>query len=134
LHECSLELEVPFHDVDAQQIVWHGHYFKYLELARTQLLRGLGLDTGHFAALRVQLVVVDSACRYLAPLRYADRLRVSAWIRDFTHRIAIDYAIQDLTHQRPAARAHTILACITPEGRILHRTPAALRERLAPCS
>ena len=39
LHETSVEIEVPFHDVDALRIVWHGHYYKYLELARTQLLR-----------------------------------------------------------------------------------------------
>ena len=25
---------MPFHDVDALHVVWHGHYYKYLELAR----------------------------------------------------------------------------------------------------
>ena len=24
--------QVPFHDVDALHIVWHGHYYKYLEV------------------------------------------------------------------------------------------------------
>ena len=43
--QVEVELEVPFHDVDMLQLVWHGHYYKYFELARTQLLRqrGLGL-------------------------------------------------------------------------------------------
>ena len=26
----SVELEVPFHDVDSLHIVWHGHYYKSL--------------------------------------------------------------------------------------------------------
>jgi len=34
-HAIEIRLEVPFHDVDALRIVWHGHYLKYLELART---------------------------------------------------------------------------------------------------
>ena len=41
---AEVELEVPFHDIDAMQIVWHGRYVKYLEQARTALMRGLGFD------------------------------------------------------------------------------------------
>ena len=37
--EAAIEVEVPFHDVDAMTVAWHGHYLKYFELARTQLLR-----------------------------------------------------------------------------------------------
>ena len=40
LRETSVELEVPFHDIDGMGIVWHGHYFKYLEIARTKLVPG----------------------------------------------------------------------------------------------
>ena len=39
LRETSVELEVPLHDVDVLGIVWHGHYYKYLEAARTALLQ-----------------------------------------------------------------------------------------------
>ena len=46
LHEVRVQLEVPFHDVDRLGVVWHGHYFKYFELARTRLLRAIGLDAG----------------------------------------------------------------------------------------
>ena len=38
LHETRVEHEVPFHDVDMTLRVWHGHYYKYLELARTARL------------------------------------------------------------------------------------------------
>ena len=37
LREIGVELEVPFHDIDGLGIVWHGNYFKYFELARTEL-------------------------------------------------------------------------------------------------
>ena len=31
-------IEVPFHDVDTMNVVWHGHYLKYFEIARCKLL------------------------------------------------------------------------------------------------
>ena len=27
-------IEVPFHDVDTMNVVWHGHYLKYFEIPR----------------------------------------------------------------------------------------------------
>jgi acyl-CoA thioester hydrolase len=36
--------EVPFHDVDVMEVVWHGYYVKYFELARCALLRRIDYD------------------------------------------------------------------------------------------
>ena len=37
--DADIRMEVPFHDIDILGIVWHGHYNKYFELARTALYR-----------------------------------------------------------------------------------------------
>ena len=42
--QATVEIRVPFHDVDGMQIVWHGHYYKYFEVARTKLLQPIGYD------------------------------------------------------------------------------------------
>src|SRR6185437_9998187 len=36
------EVTVPFFDVDSIDVVWHGHYVKYLEIARCALLDRIG--------------------------------------------------------------------------------------------
>ena len=36
------EFEVQFFDVDSMDIMWHGHYVKYLEMARCQFLEEIG--------------------------------------------------------------------------------------------
>ena len=36
------EILVPFFDVDTMNVVWHGHYVKYLEVARCALLDKIG--------------------------------------------------------------------------------------------
>jgi acyl-CoA thioester hydrolase len=128
--ETAVELEVPFFDVDALGVVWHGHFFKYLEVARTALLRRRGLDIGQGDAARYAFLVIDSRCRHLFPLRYADRIRVTAWFADVRHRIRIAYEITNLSHDRRAARAHTILATLNHEGRMLMETPVEIQRRL----
>jgi acyl-CoA thioester hydrolase len=30
---CDTEILVPFFDIDTMNVVWHGHYVKYLEIA-----------------------------------------------------------------------------------------------------
>lgn len=45
----SFEIEVPFFDVDAMHIVWHGNYVKYLETARCAFLSAIGYDYNEMA-------------------------------------------------------------------------------------
>lgn len=130
LREVSVEHEVPFHDVDALRVVWHGHYFKYFELARTQLLRAVGLDAGELIGGRYQFVVIDSRCRHGGPLRYGDRVRISAWFGDLHRRIHIAYEVWNLTLGRRAARGHTVLATLDREGGLLFETPEEILRRI----
>ncbi|MGH0035914.1 MAG: acyl-CoA thioesterase [Myxococcota bacterium] len=130
LHEVSVELEVPFHDIDLVRVVWHGHYYKYLELARTEFMRARKLDVPDLIALGFGLLIIESGCRYVSPLRYGDRIRVSAWLKDFRYRIHVAYEIVNLTSGRRAARGHTKLVATTPRGEMFHQTPEAILERL----
>src|SRR4029453_6655862 len=129
--ETSIEFEVAFHDGDSVGIVWHGHYYKYLELARTALLRARNLDASDLIALGFGMVRIESRCRHVAPLRYGDRARVVAWFRDVSHRICIDYEIRKVGCGSRVARAQTVLATVTLDGRLLLCTPPEIGERLA---
>lgn len=128
--ETCIELEVPFHDVDPLGVVWHGHYYKYLELARTQLLRSRGLDAGELIGKRYRFYVIESKCRHAFPLRYGERARVTAWVRDTRHRVLIAYEVRNLTQARRSARASTVLATVDAENNLLLETPDEIQRRL----
>jgi acyl-CoA thioester hydrolase len=130
LHETSVELDVPFHHVDALQIVWHGNYPKYFEAAGMALLRKLRLDGGDLIGRRYRLVVIESAIRHGFPLRYADRVRVTAWISEYERRLTLRYDVRNLTHGRRAAHGHTRLATLDDEGRLRMVTPPDIVERI----
>jgi len=130
LRETVVELEVPFRDVDMIGIVWHGHYFDYMEAARTALLRSCGLDRGDLIGPRFSFFVIETRCRHAFPLFYGDTVRVTAWLRDVKRRINIAYEIYNLTRDRRAARGHTILATTDPDRRLLLETPDEIQKRL----
>lgn len=126
----AIELEVPFHDVDALQVVWHGHYLKYLELARTALMRSRNLDIEQVVAAGYRQLVIETRCRYIFPLRYGERFRVEAWFQDIDNRLNIGFEITNLTQGRRCLRGHTILVTTDAAGRMLLETPDALLQRL----
>lgn len=130
IHEATVELEVPFHDVDGLGVVWHGHYLKYFEAARTKLLRGLGLDNGSVIGTRYQLMVSESYCRHRRPLRYGQRFTVSARLGRVRHTIDVHFELDALGSGERCATGETRLITLDLDGRLLHRTPDAVLERL----
>ena len=126
----SIELVVPFHDCDPLQVVWHGRYLKYFELARTELFATHGLDVPDFRELGYRMYVSELRCRYTHPLRYGDRVEVTARPTALRPLIRIAYSVKNLTHKRRSARGLTVLAVTDLEGRLLSETPDAIVERL----
>lgn len=122
--ETKINLEIPFHDVDSLNLVWHGHYYKYFELARTELLRAYGQDIPGILELGYGVVVVDSYCRYIQPLRYGQKVTVTAKLVEWEYRIKVTYQIHDAESGRRMARGHTIQATIElASGELCLMTP-----------
>jgi acyl-CoA thioester hydrolase len=104
--------EVPFHDVDMMGVVWHGHYYKYFELARTALFRQFDCDGPRLYDLGYLLPVVDSHCRYLAPLTYGLGVRATATLVEIKYRIKITYLLSHASTGVRLARGSTIQVAV----------------------
>jgi len=74
--------------------------------------------------------MIESRCRHVAPLRYGDIARVSAWFREVRHRICVDYEIVREADGVLAARAETVLATVTLDGGLILETPDVILQRL----
>jgi acyl-CoA thioester hydrolase len=70
--------EVAFADVDLAQVVWHGHYLRYLENARWALMRMIGFDLQDMIDSGYLWPIVDLHVKYVRAARFGDRLRVRA--------------------------------------------------------
>ena len=70
-------VRVYYEDTDAGGIVYYANYLKFLERARTELLREIGMFQSQIARDHSKIFVVgDVQARYLAPARLDDELIV----------------------------------------------------------
>lgn len=108
----TTEVEVAFHDVDLMAVVWHGHYFKYLETARWRLMDRLGYG---FAAMRESgylWPIIESHVRHIRGAAFGERLAVTASLVEWQSRLAINYLITDASSHARVARARTVQVAV----------------------
>jgi acyl-CoA thioester hydrolase len=72
-------------DTDAGGIVYYANYLKFMERARTEWLRSIGIDQVSLKdEHRLMFVVVDVEAHYRKPARYGDQLQVTCKVRETT--------------------------------------------------
>ena len=78
--EFSLPIRVYIEDTDAGGIVYYVNYLKYLERARTELMRTLDLERAAVSDAGWNFVVSDVSLSYKEPARLDDQLHATAVI------------------------------------------------------
>ena len=64
MHQHETLLTVPFHDADMMGVTWHGHYIRYMEIARCELLERIGYTYLDMYDSGYAWPVVDLKIRY----------------------------------------------------------------------
>ena len=78
-------VRVYYEDTDAQGLVYFANYFKFMERARTEWLRSLGVEQDVLMNdLRRYFVVVDTNAQFLKPAKFNDELIATARLADHT--------------------------------------------------
>jgi acyl-CoA thioester hydrolase len=72
-----MQVRVYYEDTDSGGVVYYANYLKYLERARTELLRGLGFEQQRLAdETGLAFAVRSFSAEYLRPARLDDLLEV----------------------------------------------------------
>jgi len=83
LGSFSFPVRVYWEDTDAGGVVYYPSYLKFLERARSEWLRALGIDQVQLQRdERLQFVVVEANIRYHRPARFDDELVVSVALEE----------------------------------------------------
>ena len=80
--EFSLDLRVYIEDTDAGGIVYYVNYLKFMERARTELMRSLGFGKMYIFNHDLMFVVREMNVQYLRPATLDDELVVTAAVRE----------------------------------------------------
>ncbi len=125
-------IRVQAHDTDYSGNVWHGNYLTWLEEARVECLRSIGVEFADLVAMGCDLPVVDLSIRYHRPLRMGQVALVKAKMLAMKGvRINWDYQIQSPDGQELYVTAQvTLVAVDRQSGKIMRQLPASVKESL----
>ena len=106
------EVLVPFFDIDSMDVVWHGHYVKYLEIARCALLDRVGHNYAQMKAAGYVWPVIDLQLRYVRAARFGQRLLVRADLAEWKNRLKVHYLVSDAESGERMTRASSVQVAV----------------------
>ena len=112
----AVPVRVYYEDTDAGGIVYYATYLRFMERARTDLLRHLGYGHQRLAnEFGVQFVVTELAVKYLKPALLDDLLDVTAQVETVGHARTI-FAQTIERRGELLTRASVTVACVQVGG------------------
>lgn len=131
LPEAQVTVQVPFHDVDVMEVVWHGHYVKYFEIARSALLEKINYNYREMRDSGFAWPVIELKMRHAKPARLGQRLKVRARLIDYEARLKIAYLVTDEESGARLTRGHTVQVAVDMSNQeMLLASPKVLIDRL----
>jgi acyl-CoA thioester hydrolase len=108
----EVDIRVPFFDVDVMEVVWHGHYVKYLEVARCALLDRIGQNYDQMRASGYAWPVIDLQLRYVQGARFNQDIRVRVELVEWENRLKLHYLIFDPRTGQRLTRASSVQVAV----------------------
>jgi acyl-CoA thioester hydrolase len=128
---AEAEIQVQFFDLDPMEVVWHGHYVKYLEIARGALLDTIDYNYVQMKASGYAWPVIDMQLRYIDSARFGQRLKLHAEIVEWENRLKIGYLVTDADSGRRLLRGSTTQVAVDMATReMCFVSPAVLFQKL----
>jgi acyl-CoA thioester hydrolase len=129
--EFSWEIRVTYADTDQMGVVYYANYFVWLEIARTEFLRSLGIDYQSIEKEeKLSLPVVEAYCKYRTPAKYDEIVVVKTKVLLVKNSmLRFDYRLINKATGVLLAEAHTTHVFID-KGRRPVRLPEKIRQVL----
>ena len=120
------------HHTDYGGIVWHGTYLTWMEEARIEYLRTIGVEFADLVAMGCDLPVVELSLRYHLPIRLGVSAIVKVRLLDSKGvRMNWDYEIQSYDRQEIFLTGKVVLVGVDREkGKIMRQLPPKVQDAL----
>ena len=131
MHQHETLLTVPFHDADMMGVTWHGHYIRYMEIARCELLERIGYTYLDMYDSGYAWPVVELKSRYSKGCTFGDRLRILITVDEVEFRFKLSYRIENADTGELLTKASTTQVAVdTKTGEMSYPSPKILVDRI----
>ncbi|MBW4521297.1 MAG: acyl-CoA thioesterase [Scytolyngbya sp. HA4215-MV1] len=124
------------HQTDYAGIVWHGTYLTWMEEARVECLRSIGVEFADLVSLGCDLPVVELSLRYHQSIRMGMTAIVKTRMTEMTGvRINWQYQVESTDGQELyLTGVVTLVALDREKGKILRQLPPVVKDALVKLS
>ena len=128
----EVQLKVPFHDLDPMQMVWHGHYLKYFDIARSGLFDDSGVDFySYFKRTNTLFPISKTTTKHIVSLRYRDEFKCKATVVEAQYKIVVAFQIRLIENNQICAKGRSEQVAVKyPEMEIMFEIPDDIRKAL----
>lgn len=121
-------LRVRYGETDSMKYVYYGNYAEYLEVARVELFRSIGISYDEIEKRGIWLPVSDFKIKYIRPAKYDDLLTIHTKItKKPTAKIEFEYQIFS-ENKELLTEAHTTLFFLDAKTQKIVRCPEFLMD------
>ena len=126
----SLPIRIYFEDTDSGGVVYHSNYLKFMERARTEWLRALGIDQHDLKQKNhIMFVVHHIDIQYKLPARFNDDLIVKSELKDIGSS-KIEFRQMIYRNDEMLIDASVDIACIDSEKFKPVRIPPTIKQTM----
>jgi acyl-CoA thioester hydrolase len=95
MFESTTQIRVRYAETDQMDVVYHGNYAQYFEVARAEAIRKLGFTYKDMEALGTYMPIVELHCKYIRPAHYDDLLSIKVILKELPvdHRIEFHHEV-----------------------------------------
>lgn len=90
----STQIRVRYSEVDQMGFLYHAHYVDFFDVARTELIRSVGISNRELEEQGVMLPVINVNINYKTPAHYDDLITIKTTLRKMPGvKITFDYEV-----------------------------------------
>jgi acyl-CoA thioester hydrolase len=129
--KSASEFRVRYAEVDQMKFVYYGRYLEYFEVARTDMLRLIGLPYSEVEKNGLFLPVLEAHVKYLRPAHYDEAIIVTSMMRGNPPvRLQIEYEVTNKETGTLIATGSTHHAFLNPGSGAVTRAPKIFTDAL----
>lgn len=110
-NSLRVSIKVQLYDIDSMNVVWHGNYVRFLEVARNEFLSKIGFGYNDMKDAGYIYPVAKLDLKYIKPAMFDENLEVLVELVNIESFLKLNYTIFNAKGEK-ICKASTSQACV----------------------
>ncbi|HLP39316.1 thioesterase family protein [Lacibacter sp.] len=133
MFNSETNIRVRYSETDQMNVVYHGNYAQYFEVARAEAIREMGITYKEIEEMGIVMPIVELHTKFLRPAKYDDLLTIKTQLRELPtgHRIEFHHEVYN-EEGKLLTIGRVVLYFLDAKTMARSLMPAALANHLLP--